>query len=344
MTMMDEPVKLTKKDWVTDQEVRWCPGCGDYGILNAVQMALVEVGARRENTVVVSGIGCSSRFPYYVESYGVHSIHGRAPAVATGLALARPELDVWVITGDGDALSIGGNHLIHALRRNVKLKILLFNNRIYGLTKGQYSPTSEPGKVTKSSPYGSVDAPFNPLALALGADASFVARTHDLDRAHMIETFTQAYHHDGAAFVEILQNCNVFNDAAWEGATGKNARGEMLIPLAHGRPIRFGADGHRGVATMPDGSLDVVAVDADGVPERGTLLVHDVHRTDPSLAFALARVAAGPETPMPIGVFRDVHRPEYAAATTRQLADAQRAKGPGDLAALLRSGGSWVVA
>src|ERR1017187_5192606 len=240
-------VRSAAKDFKSDQEVRWCPGCGDYAILAAFQAFLPELQVPRENVVVVSGIGCSSRLPYYVDSYGMHSIHGRAPAIATGLAVSRPDLSVWVITGDGDALSIGGNHLIHALRRNINIKILLFNNRIYGLTKGQYSPTSEQGKVTKSTPFGSLETPFNPISLALGAEATFVARTHDMDRKHMQETFRRAHAHQGAAFVEIYQNCNVFNDGAFEKITAKDARPDQLIPIVHGQPIRFGSDLQRGV-------------------------------------------------------------------------------------------------
>src|SRR3979490_385604 len=236
----DQPQKA--KDFTSDQEVRWCPGCGDYVILNTIRNFLPELGLRRENIAFVSGIGCSSRFPYSLETSGFHSIHGRAPTVATGLALAREDLSVWVVTGDGDALSIGGNHLIHALRRNVNITILLFNNRIYGMTKGQYSPTSEVGKVTKSTPMGSLDYPFNPVSLALGAEATFVGRTHDMDRQHMLETFRRAHDHHGAAFVEIYQNCNVFNDGAFETITSKEHRADMLIPLQHGQPIRFGAD------------------------------------------------------------------------------------------------------
>src|SRR5450432_4377751 len=230
-------VKLGRKDFQSDQEVRWCPGCGDYSILAAMQLELADIGVRPENTVFLSGIGCAARFPYYMNTYGLHSIHGRAPAVATGLAIARPDLDVWVVGGDGDMLSIGGNHLIHALRRNVNLTILMFNNQIYGLTKGQYSPTSEIGKVTKSTPFGSLDQPFNPISVALGAEASFVARTHDMDRKHMTEMFTRANDHVGASFVEVYQNCNVFNDGAFEGLTAKDNRAEMLIPLTHGEPI-----------------------------------------------------------------------------------------------------------
>ena len=330
-----------RKDWTSDQEVRWCPGCGDYSILAAVQMLMPELGVRRENTVFLSGIGCAARFPYYMNTYGMHSIHGRAPAIATGLATTRPDLDVWVISGDGDALSIGGNHLIHALRRNVRLNILMFNNQIYGLTKGQYSPTSEVAKVTKSTPFGSVDAPFNPVSLALGAEATFVARTHDMDRAHMQETFRRAHRHNGAAFVEVLQNCNVFNDGAFEKVTGRDVRASMLIPLEHGKPIVFGPEGtERGVVQRADGSLEIVSVADVGLD---TLLVHDEARDDPGLAFALSRLARGPYEPTPIGVFRAVERPEYGTQMSEQITDAQAKRGLGDVAALLRSGSSWTV-
>jgi 2-oxoglutarate/2-oxoacid ferredoxin oxidoreductase subunit beta len=338
MTDIEVPV-TTKKDWTSDQEIRWCPGCGDYSILMAVQMLMPDLGARREDTVFVSGIGCSSRFPYYMNTYGIHSIHGRAPAVATGIAVSRPDLHVWVITGDGDALSIGGNHLLHSLRRNVNFTIILFNNQIYGLTKGQYSPTSETGKVTKSTPFGSLDHPYNPISLALGAEASFVARTHDMDRKHMMETFRRAYEHRGASFVEVYQNCNVFNDGAFELITSKDARPQMLIPLEHGQPVRFGPDGEHGVVLV-DGSAQVVEV-ADVGEDR--LLVHDEHREDPSLAFALSRVATGPTTPTPIGVFRDVDRPDYGSLVNQQILAAAEAKGPGDLRKLLSSGSTWTV-
>jgi len=330
----------SKKDWTSDQEVRWCPGCGDYGILLAVQMLMPELGVAPENTVFVSGIGCSSRFPYYMNTYGMHSIHGRAPAIATGVAVARPDLDVWVITGDGDALSIGGNHLIHALRRNVNLTILLFNNQIYGLTKGQYSPTSEPGKVTKSTPMGSIDHPFNPLAVALGAEASFVARTHDLDRKHMMNVFRAAHAHRGASFVEILQNCNVFNDGAFDGVLARGAREEMMIDLQHGQPIRFGAEGHSGVVMGSDGQLRIVKVADVGVE---ALLVHDAHRDDPGLAFSLARLSHDNHSPTPFGIFRDVDRGDYGHMVGAQLAEASEKKGPGDLTSLLRSTGTWQV-
>ncbi len=334
------PVAVTtKKDWTSDQEVRWCPGCGDYSILPAVQMLMPELGVRREDTVFVSGIGCSSRFPYYMSTYGMHSIHGRAPAIATGLAVSRPELDIWVITGDGDALSIGGNHLLHALRRNVNLTILLFNNQIYGLTKGQYSPTSEPGKITKSTPFGSLDHPYNPVSLALGAEATFVARTHDMDRKHMMETFRRAHSHRGASLVEIYQNCNVFNDGAFDSILTKDARPQMLIPLQDGEPIRFGPEAERGVV-IEGGTARVVEVAEVGVD---ALAVHDEHREDPSLAFMLSRLAAGPYTPTPIGVFRDVERPDYASLVNAQVEAAMAEKGPGDLASLLASGSTWTV-
>ena len=277
----------------------------------------------------VSGIGCAARLPYYMNTYGVHSIHGRAPAVATGVALARPDLHVWVIGGDGDMLSIGGNHLIHALRRNVNLKILMFNNQIYGLTKGQYSPTSEVGKITKSTPFGSLDHPFNPISIALGAEASFVARTHDMDRKHMMEMFRRAHEHQGAAFVEVYQNCNVFNDGAFDTILNKDARPDMLIDLKHGEPIRFGADGQLGVMMNEFGEAQIVEVADVGVDK---LVVHDETRADPSLAFALSRLAEHPETPTPVGVFRAVDRPVYEVSMQQQLAAAVDKSGPGDLA------------
>jgi 2-oxoglutarate ferredoxin oxidoreductase subunit beta len=276
-----------------------------------------------------------------MNTYGMHGIHGRAPALATGLAMARPELDIWVVGGDGDLLSIGGNHLIHALRRNVGLKILMFNNQIYGLTKGQYSPTSEVGKVTKSTPFGSVDTPFNPVSLALGAEATFVARTHDMDRAHMLDVFRRAHAHKGSAFVEIYQNCNVFNDGAFEAVTAKEHRDEMLIPLVHGQPIRFGRDLEKGVALSPQGRAMIVDVAEVG---EDAILVHDEQRAEPGLAFTLSRLSRGPYEPTPIGVFRDVERPEYAEATNRQVDETIAQKGKGDLAALLRSGATWDVA
>ncbi|MFD7731661.1 2-oxoacid:ferredoxin oxidoreductase subunit beta [Kitasatospora phosalacinea] len=324
------------KDFKTDQEVRWCPGCGDYAILAAVQSFMPELGIRRENTVFVSGIGCSSRFPYYMNTYGMHSIHGRAPAIATGLAASRPDLSVWVVTGDGDALSIGGNHLIHALRRNVNLKVLLFNNRIYGLTKGQYSPTSEVGKVTKSTPMGSLDAPFNPLSLAIGAEATFVARTIDSDRQHLQSVLRAAAQHEGTALVEIYQNCNIFNDGAFEVLKEPGTRDEALIRLEHGQPVLVGAGHH--VVRDPDGELRVAP------RTEGTAIVHDAHAAGPSTAFALTRLAdADTLHHTPVGVLRDVSRPVYDTQMTEQLARAEERQGRGDLAALLAGSSTWTV-
>ncbi|MFF7977726.1 2-oxoacid:ferredoxin oxidoreductase subunit beta [Streptomyces sp. NPDC007901] len=334
--------KQSMKDFKTDQEVRWCPGCGDYAILAAVQGFMPELGLAKENIVFVSGIGCSSRFPYYMNTYGMHSIHGRAPAIATGLATSRRDLSVWVVTGDGDALSIGGNHLIHALRRNVNLKILLFNNRIYGLTKGQYSPTSEVGKITKSTPMGSLDAPFNPVSLAIGAEASFVARTIDSDRKHLTEVLRAAAAHPGTALIEIYQNCNIFNDGAFDTLKDRQSAQEAVIRLEHGQPVRFGTDGARGVVRdRATGDLTVVDVTADNESE---LLVHDAHSPSPTTAFALSRLA-DPDTlhNTPIGVFRAVERPVYDTQMSEQLDTAVEQHGKGDLAALLAGGDTWSV-
>jgi len=303
-------------------------------------MMMPDLGVRREKTVFVSGIGCASRFPYYMNTYGLHTIHGRAPAIATGLAVTRPDLDVWVICGDGDALSIGGNHTIHALRRNVNLNVLVFNNQIYGLTKGQYSPTSEEGKVTKSTPFGSIDHPFNPISLAIGAEATFVARTHDMDRAHMQETFKAAHEHRGASFVEVYQNCNVFNDGAFSGITAKDKRAEMLIQLHDGQPIRFGVDQERGVVQRTDGHLEIVDV-ADVGEE--ALLVHNAHADDPGLAFALSRLSSDVHSPTPVGVFRSIQREDYGTQMEIQVDEAKTARGDGDLDALFRSATSWTV-
>jgi 2-oxoglutarate ferredoxin oxidoreductase subunit beta len=329
---------LTKKDFTADREVRWCPGCGDYAILATVQSFLPELGVSPDRIVFVSGIGCSGRFTYYMDTYGVHGIHGRAPALATGIATARPDLHVWVVTGDGDGLSIGGNHLIHALRRNVNIKILLFNNQIYGLTKGQYSPTSEEGKVTKSTPFGSVDHPFNPIALALGAEATFVARTIDNDRQHMTQVLRQAAAHRGAAFVEIYQNCNVFNDGAFDLLREKPQGIHNQIRLEHGKPIVFD-EGRRCVAVGDNGRLVIADVETTP-PDR--IVVHDVHGR-PSLAFALAHTSDRPTEPTCIGVFREVERPVYGEAMDRQIELATQRLGPGDLDQLLHSGDTWVV-
>ncbi|MFI6964933.1 2-oxoacid:ferredoxin oxidoreductase subunit beta [Streptomyces sp. NPDC050255] len=335
--------KQSMKDFKSDQEVRWCPGCGDYAVLAAVQGFMPELGLAKENIVFVSGIGCSSRFPYYMNTYGMHSIHGRAPAIATGLASSRRDLSVWVVTGDGDALSIGGNHLIHALRRNVNLKILLFNNRIYGLTKGQYSPTSEVGKITKSTPMGSLDAPFNPVSLAIGAEASFVARTVDSDRKHLTSVLRAAADHPGTALVEIYQNCNIFNDGAFEVMKDKDRAQEAVIRLEHGRSILFGTDDSKGVVRDSlTGDLQVVAVTEEN---RSQILVHDAHAPSPTTAFALSRLA-DPDTlhHTPIGVLRDVERPVYDTLMADQLDTAVEQQGKGDLGALLAGNDNWTVA
>ena len=334
-------VSQSAKDFKSDQEVRWCPGCGDYSILSTVQGFMPELGLAKENIVFISGIGCSSRFPYYMNTYGLHSIHGRAPALATGLSVTRPDLSVWVVTGDGDALSIGGNHLIHALRRNVNLKILLFNNRIYGLTKGQYSPTSEQGKITKSTPQGSVDYSFNPVSLALGAEATFVARSIDSDRKHLSSVLAAAAAHEGTALVEIYQNCNIFNDGAWEQLKDADTADDLLIKLVHGEPIRFGKDGNKGVIRNTDGH--VVIADVAEVGE-DAILIHDAHAEDPGLAFALSRLSeVHTLADTPIGIFRDVTRPSYDRLVREQLDEAREKKGAGDLQALVRGGDTWLV-
>ena len=331
----------SKKDYTSDQEVRWCPGCGDYAVLSTFQSMMATFGIKRENTVIVSGIGCSSRFPYYMNTFGMHSIHGRAPAIATGLAITRPDLSVWVITGDGDSLSIGGNHLIHALRRNVNLKILLFNNRIYGLTKGQYSPTSEQGKITKSTPEGSLDYAFNPVSLALGAEATFVARTIDSDRKHMTEVLRAAANHEGTALVEIYQNCNIFNDGAWEPLKDNDTRDDVMMRLVDGEPIRFGKDNEKGVIRTPDGHITVADVAVVG---EDAIIRHDAHAKDPGLAFALSRLS-NPRTleNTPIGVFRDINRPSYDRLVREQIDTVIETKGPGNLQSLLNGSDTWAV-
>ena len=329
---------LTKKDFTSDQEVRWCPGCGDYAILSTVQAFMPELGIEPDNTVFVSGIGCSGRFTYYMDTYGVLGMKVRAPALATGVATARPDLSVWVITGDGDGLSIGGNHLIHALRRNVNFKILLFNNQIYGLTKGQYSPTSEEGKVTKSTPFGSVDHPFNPIALALGAEASFVARTVDNDRQHLSQVLRQAAAHKGTAFVEIYQNCNVFNDGAFDLLREKPQGAHNQIRLEDGKPIVFD-EGTRCVVVGDNGRLQIADVAST---QEDQIVVHDA-RGRPSLAFALAHLSRGPSEPTCIGVFREVERPVFGEATVEQIRSATERLGRGSLEKLLQSGDTWTV-
>ena len=324
-------VQLTGKDFKSDQEVRWCPGCGDYAILNVMQGFMPELGLRREDIVFISGIGCAARFPYYMQTYGMHSIHGRAPAIATGLAATRRDLSVWVATGDGDALSIGGNHLIHALRRNVDITILLFNNRIYGLTKGQYSPTSERGKVTKSTPMGSVDRPFHPLAVAIGAEATFVARAIDTDKPGMTAVLRAAAAHRGAAFVEILQNCNIYNDGAFDHVREHK---ENRLYLETGQEIRWG---DKGLRMSQDGTLEVVDATAEG------LLVHQPDRDDPGLAFALARLTYPTLGAVPLGVFRSVERPVYDEAVAAQIVESREQRGEGDLAGLLAGADTWQI-
>jgi 2-oxoglutarate ferredoxin oxidoreductase subunit beta len=324
--------RLAAKNFQTDQEVRWCPGCGDYAILAALQGFMPELEVPKERTVFVSGIGCAARFPYYMETYGMHSIHGRAPAIATGLSISRPDLSVWVVTGDGDALSIGGNHLIHALRRNINIKILLFNNQIYGLTKGQYSPTSELGKVTKSTPMGSLDWPFNPLSLAIGAEATFVARAIDTDRAQLTDVLRAAAAHKGSAFVEIFQNCNIFNDGAFDFVRDEK---ENRIYLQHGQPIRWGPGGEKGVRLRDDGSAEVFEGGGDA-------LVWDAHHPEASPAFALSRLTRETAGGTPVGVFRAVERPVYDDLMEEQLR-AERERKESDLGSLLAAGDTWTI-
>jgi len=334
----DGKPRLTRKDFASDQDVRWCPGCGDYAILATVQRLLPELDVPRENIVFISGIGCSSRFPYYMNTYGMHSIHGRAPAIATGLKASRPELDVWIITGDGDALSIGGNHMIHILRRNLNVQILLFNNQIYGLTKGQYSPTSEEGKITKSSPYGSIDHPFNPVALALGADATFVARSMDRDTKHLQAMLRRAHDHRGAAFVEIYQNCNIFNDGAFFQFTERDTKPHRALFLEHGKPLVFD-EGRKGIRL--DGFRPEAIDLTDGRWSIDDCLVYD--ETNRELAQIIARIFFRPDLPQPFGVFYREERPTYEDLLHRQIAEVTARKGKGDLQALLRSGDTWVI-
>jgi 2-oxoglutarate ferredoxin oxidoreductase subunit beta len=330
---------LTNKDFQTDQEVRWCPGCGDYAILSAVQKVFPELGIPREKFVVVSGIGCSSRFPYYMNTFGFHSIHGRAPAVATGLKMARPELEVWIATGDGDAMSIGGNHLIHTLRRNVGVKILMFNNRIYGLTKGQFSPTSELGKKTKSSPAGSVDYPFNPLSLAIGSGATFVARSVDIFQVHLRETLRQAARHKGTAFVEIYQNCNIFNDKAFTYMTDKEAKDDNVLYLEHGKPLIFGKAKDKGIR-MRGTQMEVVHL-GDGIgPE--DCVVWDETLENPATAFLAANLLP-PHFPTALGVFRSVEMPSYEERVVEQMQQETDRLGVGKLDDLLKAGDTWTV-
>ncbi len=347
MTAADaKPKKPNKALYKSDQDVRWCPGCGDYGILNAVQQVFAELGLDRDRTVLVSGIGCSSRFPYYMETYGMHSIHGRAPAIASGIKLANPELNVWVVTGDGDALSIGGNHFIHMLRRNIGLKVLLFNNRIYGLTKGQYSPTSEHGKVTKSTPFGSVDQPFNPLALAIGAGATFVARAVDVMGKHMREVLKAAAEHEGTAFVEIFQNCNIFNNGAYDPIVKKEVRDDMLVDVRHGEPLVYGKELDKGLVFD---SFAVRPVKLGEPDEHGKvwtkedLPVWNARDPNPALSFAMTQLREGID-PTAIGVIRSFDgRMPYDREVHLQIEEIRKARGDRDLESLIYAGNTWTV-
>jgi 2-oxoglutarate ferredoxin oxidoreductase subunit beta len=332
-------VKLTRKDFVSDQEVRWCPGCGDYSILAQMQKVLPDLGIPREKYVFVSGIGCSSRFPYYMNTYGFHSIHGRAPAIATGIKASNPDLSVWVVTGDGDGLSIGGNQLVHAIRRNLDINIILFNNRIYGLTKGQYSPTSEFGKKTKSTPMGSIDTPLNPISVAIGAEASFVARSVDRDTQHLTAILERAAKHRGTSFVEVFQNCNIFNDGAFDQFVDRPVRDDRMVYLEHGQPLVFGKEESQGIR-LNGTKLEVVTL-SNGMSQ-SDLLVHDEKNPDPTMAFMLSRLDY-PEFPVPVGVFRAAERPTYEDLMEDQIEMAVKMWGPGDLKKLLRSGDTWVI-
>jgi 2-oxoglutarate ferredoxin oxidoreductase subunit beta len=339
----NEPLAYTKKDFESGVDPRWCPGCGDYAIVNQVQKVLPSVGKKREEIVFISGIGCSSRFPYYMNNYGMHTIHGRAPAFATGLKISRPELMVWVVTGDGDALAIGGNHFIHALRRNVDIKLLMFNNRIYGLTKGQVSPTSELGKKTKSTPLGSPDYPFNPPALALGAGGTYVARVIDVDGPMMGAVLKSAAEHVGTAFVEIYQNCPVFNDGAYTFLTEKAVKAEAQLRMEQGKPLLFGKENEKGIRFNPQtASLEVVTVGQNGITEKD-ILVHDAHREDPTMAFMLANMATRPGFPVPVGVFREVRQPTVEELNWKIIDDAKAKKGNPGIEELLHSGDNWTV-
>jgi 2-oxoglutarate/2-oxoacid ferredoxin oxidoreductase subunit beta len=334
------PGELTKKDFVSNQEVRWCPGCGDYAILNNVQKVMPELGIPREKVVFVSGIGCSSRFPYYMNTYGFHSIHGRAPAIATGIKAANPDLSVWVITGDGDALSIGGNHFMHVLRRNLDINYILFNNRIYGLTKGQYSPTSVFGQRTKSTPMGVIDYPVNPLSLAIASEATFVARSIDIDVKHLGAMVEAAAKHKGVSFLEVYQNCNIFNDGAFDYFAERSVRSDKVLYLEHGKPMIFGKDRNKGIR-MNGAHPEVVTLGENGITE-ADILVHDIHLQDPSVAFMLARMEQ-PAFPQPVGVFRSIVRPSYDELLVEQIDSAIAKSGPGDLEKLIYTGDMWTV-
>ncbi|MBX3427337.1 MAG: 2-oxoacid:ferredoxin oxidoreductase subunit beta [Pirellulales bacterium] len=339
---IDAPLPVLKPaDFASNQDVRWCPGCGDYSILAQMKKVLPSLGVPRENIVFISGIGCSSRFPYYMNTYGMHSIHGRAPAVASGLKTCRPDLQVWVITGDGDGLSIGGNHLMHCIRRNMDLNIVLFNNRIYGLTKGQYSPTSPLGKKTKSTPMGAVDNPLHPLSIAIGCEATFVARSIDTNIQHLADTLARAAAHKGTSFIEVYQNCNVFNDGAWDYAKDKESKADTTLELEHGKPLIFGKDRTKGIRL--NGMNPEVVELGKGINE-DDLLFHDEKAVEPTLAYLLSRMRYEDGFPEPIGVFRAVDAPLYDVEVNKQIEEAIQTRGPGDLEKLLHSGETWTVA
>lgn len=337
---MSELPKYTKKDFTSDQEVRWCPGCGDYSILAAIQMVMPKIGKRKEDVVFISGIGCSSRFPYYMNTYGMHTIHGRAPAFASGLKTFNPDLSVWVVTGDGDGLSIGGNHTIHMVRRNVDINVLLFNNEIYGLTKGQYSPTSEVGKVTKSTPYGSVDNPFNPSELVLGSGSTFFARTVDNNLKHMQEVFEKAAAHKGTSYIEILQNCVIFNDKTHDGFAGRDVRDDNTIVLEDGKPLIFGKDKNKGI--IMDGFVPkVVTIGENGITEED-ILIHDEKMSSPLYSQTLAMMRY-PEYPVPLGIFRMVDKPCYDELVQKQIEDVTAKKGKMTIQQVIEKTETWIV-
>ena len=338
----DAAVKVSRKDFVSDQDVRWCPGCGDYSILANVQRVMPELGVPRENVVFVSGIGCSSRFPYYMNTYGFHTIHGRAPAFATGIKISNPELSVWIVTGDGDGLSIGGNHLLHTIRRNVNTQVLLFNNKIYGLTKGQYSPTSDVGTRTKSTPQGAIDHPIDPISFALGCGATFVARTIDVDAKHMQQVLKRAHEHEGTAFVEILQNCPVFNDGIWDELQDRKTRAQSALVLEHGEPLVFGPPGEKKGIVFNSGIPSVVDLADDDDPVAKGVVVHDEQAPAASYAGVLATLQR-PDFPLPVGVLRAVEKPTYEDMLQQQVDDAIEERGKGDLKALLHSGDTWQI-
>ena len=328
----------TRKDFTSDQAVRWCPGCGDYAILAQTQKVFPDLGRKKEDFVFISGIGCSSRFPYYMDTYGFHTIHGRAPAIASGVKISRPDLSVWVVTGDGDGLSIGGNHTIHMLRRNLDMNVMLFNNRIYGLTKGQYSPTSEVGKVTKSTPMGSLDIPFNPLSLALGAGSTFIARTIDKETKHLQEMITESYKHKGTSFMEIYQNCNIFNDGAFSSLTDRDTKADTVLWLEDGQPLVFGSEKSKGIRL--DGNKPVV-VEIGNKWSTEDLLVHD--KSDYVIASLLANMTYLPDFPDPVGIFYSIQSPTYEDMLSDQISDAIKNKPKASVQDILNSGDTWTV-